>query len=39
VRANRSAIRIGPAHQTEGLFRLAIGHAEDLSQAQGLCCL
>ena len=39
VRANRSALRVSPAHFTEGFFRLAIGHAEDLSQAQRLCCL
>ena len=36
VRANRLAIRLGPAVLGEGRFRLLIRHAEHLSEAQGL---
>lgn len=36
--ANRLAVCLGPADLVEHFFRLRIGHAEDLSEAQGLCC-
>ncbi len=36
-RANRLAAGIGPADSLEGRFGFRISHAEDLSEAQGLC--
>ena len=36
-RANRGAVRIGPTDILEGCFGFRVSHAEDLSEAQGLC--
>ena len=36
--AYRGAVGIGPADHLEGCLGFPVSHAEDLSEAQGLCC-
>jgi hypothetical protein len=35
--ANRGPVGVGPADHLEGGFGFPVSHAEDLSEAQGLC--